>query len=60
MTEKLKTLLHDQASAAEFAAPDLDHLVRRGDRTVRRRRGATGAAAVLVTAGAVGVALAIG
>jgi hypothetical protein len=60
MTEKLKTLLHDRAIAAEFAAPDLDSIVTRGDRTVRRRRGATGIAAVLVTAGAVGVALTVG
>jgi hypothetical protein len=60
MTEQLKTLLHDQASAAEFAAPDLDHILSRGDRTVRRRRGRTGLVAAVVAAGGVAAALTIG
>ena len=52
MTEKLTTLLHDRADAVDFAAPDVDALVRSGDRRVRRRRTAlaAGVAAVAVVA----------
>jgi hypothetical protein len=39
MTEKLKTLLHEQAETVDFAVPDLDSLTRTGDRRIRRRRG---------------------
>jgi hypothetical protein len=52
MTEKLKTLLHERASSVDFVAPDLDAMVRVGDRQVRRRRGlgiAAGLAAAVVT-----------
>lgn len=40
MTEKLKTLLHEQAETVDFATPDLETLTRTGDRRIRRRRGA--------------------
>jgi len=55
MTEKLKTLM-DDATGVEFATPDLDAIYRDGERTVRRRRvavGAAGLAAAAVVAGAV-------
>lgn len=38
MTEKLKTLMRDQADSVDFAAPDLDAMVATGDRRVRHRR----------------------
>lgn len=49
MTEKLKTLM-DESSDLQFAAPDLDAIVRDGDRTVRRRRIVTGAAGLAAAA----------
>jgi hypothetical protein len=52
MTEKLKDLM-DDAADLEFAPVDLDAVTRAGDRTVRRRRGVTGLAA-LATAAVVG------
>lgn len=54
MTEKLKTLLHERATEPDFATPDLDALVRDGDRRIRRRRGgaAAGSVAVVVVVGA--------
>lgn len=59
MTEKLKTLM-DESSDLQFATPDLDRIVRAGDRTVRRRRLVTGAAglaaAAVVATGAVALA----
>ena len=58
MTEKLKTLMQEQAEAVDFVAPDLDAMVRDGDRTLRRRRSvvvAGGVAAAVVLAA--GVAL---
>lgn len=54
MTEKLKTLMREQADSVDFAAPDLDAMVVTGDRRVRRRR--IGAAAG-IAAVAAGVAL---
>ncbi|MCW2793955.1 MAG: hypothetical protein JWO76_3053 [Nocardioides sp.] len=50
MTEKLKTLLHDRAETVDFDVPDLDALVRAGDRRIRRRGlvGLTSVAAVAV------------
>ena len=56
MTGNLHTLLHDQADGVDFAAPDVEALVRAGDRRVRRRRVAV-AAGVAATA-VVAVALA--
>lgn len=54
MTETLKTLMHEQADSVDFAVPDLDAMVRTGDRRRRTRRlGAVGAVAATVT----GVAL---
>lgn len=52
MTQKLKDLM-DDAADLDFAPVDLDAVVRAGDRTVRRRRGITGLAA-LATAAVVG------
>ena len=52
MTEKLKTLM-DESADLQFAAPDLDAIVRAGDRSVRRRRviaGTGGLAAAAVVA----------
>jgi hypothetical protein len=37
MTEKLKTLMHDRATLAEFEMPDVDVLVRAGTQRARRR-----------------------
>ncbi|MDP2772104.1 MAG: hypothetical protein Q8O61_01005 [Nocardioides sp.] len=50
MTEKLRSLLHDRATDVDFASPDLDTLVRAGDRRRRRRSGAfvAGVAALAV------------
>ncbi len=54
MTDDLKSLLHDHADAADLAALDLDDLLSRGDRVVRRRRagvvGGLVALAVVATA----------
>lgn len=56
MTEQLKTLM-DRAADLDFAAIDVDAITGAGDRTVRRRRIATGVAGVaalaVVAAGAV-------
>ncbi|WP_183099207.1 hypothetical protein [Nocardioides pelophilus] len=56
MTTQLKTLM-DRAADLDFAAVDLDAITGAGDRTVRRRRVATGvaglAAAAVVATGAV-------
>ncbi len=54
MTGNLNTLLHDQADGVDFADPDVEALVRAGDRRVRRRRtvvaaGVAAAAVVAVT-----------
>ncbi|GEP37276.1 hypothetical protein NPS01_09390 [Nocardioides psychrotolerans] len=60
MTEKLRNLLHDRAVDVDFPPPDLDLLVRSGDRRVRRRRGLVAAgslAALAVTAAVVVPAL---
>jgi hypothetical protein len=56
MTEQLKTLMHAQADSVDFAAPDLDAMVRTGDRRVRHRRLG---AAVGVVALVVGIALVV-
>ena len=55
MTEKLKTLLHERATEPQFVMPDLEALVREGDRRVRRRRAGSvaGALAVLALVGGV-------
>ena len=57
MTEKLKTLLHEQAETVDFALPDLDSLTRTGDRRIRRRRatGLLGGVAALAVVGGVAV-----
>ena len=60
MTDKLKTLLHERATSADFDLPDLDAIVRTGDRQVRRRRGLTligGIAAAAVVGGVAFVSL---
>ncbi|GEP32801.1 hypothetical protein NSZ01_05690 [Nocardioides szechwanensis] len=52
MTEKLRSLLHDRATDVDFATPDLDTLVRAGDRRRRRRSSAlVGGVAALAVAG---------
>jgi hypothetical protein len=56
MTEKLKTLLHDRAETVAFGAPDLDAVIRAGDRRLRRRRGAA-ALGGLATVAVVGALL---
>jgi len=54
MTEKLKSLMDEEAGMQDFATPDLDAIVRDGDRTVRRRRTVVAALAVAaVTVGGV-------
>jgi hypothetical protein len=59
MTEQLKTLM-DRAADRDFDAVDLDAITSAGDRTVRRRRIATGVAGVAALA-AIGVtALVVG
>ena len=56
MTEKLKQLMHEQASAPHFDPVDVAALVDQGDRRIRRRRwalvggGAAAAVAVAVVA----------
>lgn len=50
MTEQLRDLLHDRAAGADFPTPDLDTLVRAGDRRVRRRRTALGAGSLAALA----------
>ena len=52
MTEKLKSLLHEQAETVDFAVPDVAALTRAGDRRVRRRRGLVGGVAALAVVGA--------
>jgi hypothetical protein len=52
MTEKLKSLLHEQAETVDFAVPDVAALTRAGDRRVRRRRALVGGVAALAVAGA--------
>lgn len=52
MTEKLKTLLHEQVETVDFAVPDVAALTRAGDRRVRRRRGLVGGVAALAVVGA--------
>lgn len=49
MTEQLKTLM-DRAADVDFATVDLDAITGAGDRTVRRRRIATGVAGVAALA----------
>ncbi|WP_340538235.1 hypothetical protein [Nocardioides sp. GXZ039] len=64
MTEKLSTLLREQADTPTFAVPDLDAIVRAGDRRARRRTVAlasgvaAGVAASAVVAGLVIAAVA--
>lgn len=54
MTEKLKTLLHEQATIPDFVPVDLGTITTTGDRRVRRRRvGLVGAVAVVALAGGV-------
>jgi len=57
MTEKLKTLLHEQAETVDFALPDLESLTRTGDRRIRRRRatGLVGGVAALAVVGGLAV-----
>ena len=57
MTEKLKNLLHDQATTVDFAVPDLDAITASGDRRIRRGRGAglVGGLAALAMVGGVAV-----
>lgn len=52
MTEKLRTLLHEQADSVDFALPDLERMASDGDRRLRRRRGTVvcGIAAAVVLA----------
>jgi hypothetical protein len=50
MTEKLKTLMDEVTGMQDFASPDLDAITGAGDRTVRRRRIASGVACVAVLA----------
>ncbi|GAA4677469.1 hypothetical protein [Nocardioides nanhaiensis] len=60
MTDRLTSTLHERADAEQFAVPDVEALVRAGDRRVRRRRTAlaAGGAALAVVAGvALGQAL---
>jgi hypothetical protein len=60
MTEKLKTLLHEQASTPDFAPVDLAAITATGDQRVRRRRGAgvvAGVAGLTVVSAAVAVGL---
>ena len=51
MTDKLKSLLHEQVETVDFAVPDVAALTRAGDRRVRRRRGLVGGVAALALAG---------
>lgn len=57
MTEKLKNLLHDQATTVDFALPDLDAITATGDRRIRRRRatGLAGGLAALAMVGGVAI-----
>jgi hypothetical protein len=60
MTEKLKTLM-DESADLQFATPDLDAIVKAGDRKVRRRRLAVGTAGVALAAvAAIGIVLVAG
>lgn len=55
MTDKLQTLMREQADSVDFAAPDLDAMIRTGDRRRRTRSAAAvvgvAAASVLAVAG---------
>lgn len=51
MTEKLQTLMREQADSVDFAAPDLDAMIATGDRRLRRRRIGAVAGIAAVTAG---------
>jgi hypothetical protein len=59
MTEQLKTLM-DRAADQDFSAVDLDAITSAGDRTVRRRRLATGVAGVAALAAIVTGAAVLG
>jgi hypothetical protein len=50
MTEKLQTLMREQADSVDFAAPDLDAMIRTGERRVRHRRLGALAGVAAVTA----------
>ena len=52
MTQKLKSLLHEQAETVDFAVPDVAALTRAGDRRVRGRRALVGGVAALAMVGA--------
>lgn len=54
MTEKLQTLLHEQATIPDFAPVDLGAITTAGERRVRRRRGAGALAGGLATLAVVG------
>lgn len=57
MTETLKNLMHERADQPDFALPDVQDLVRNGDRLVRRRRTTMiGGVAALAVVGSLGVA----
>lgn len=59
MTRTLQETFHDQADRRDFAAPDLDAIVRQGARRVRRRRtaGVAAIAAGVLAVAALGVTL---
>lgn len=60
MTEKLKTLLHEQVETVDFAVPDVAALTRAGDRRMRRRRALVGGAAALAVVGALAASRILG
>lgn len=51
MTDKMQTLMREQADSVDFAAPDLDAVIATGERRVRHRRLAAVAGIAAVTAG---------